>query len=100
MSLGTQVWLINKSKTKGIEGSIQVAFSGVFFKWKLLWKSANVFSFLISFWGKTIHPISPEAEAGFRTSKPRQSDEDQMSKVKWVICYFMTFFFIGGLFPF
>lgn len=77
----------------------------MFLKWKLPWKSSNIFFFLISFWGKTVHPVSPEAEVGShmenaQTSKAKQSDVDQMNKVQWLICYFVTFFFIGGLFPF
>lgn len=34
------------------------------------------------------------------TSKPRQSDMEQMNKVQSLICHLMTLFSIGVLFPF
>lgn len=78
--------------------AVQVALSGFFFGWFFLvvclflngnsCGSMTMFFYLFNlFLGKNIPPISPEAEVSScmektPTSKPRQSDVDQMNKVQ------------------
>lgn len=93
MSLGTLVWLIEQDKSFYVLCFLSENSHG-----SLL----TFFTFYL-FWDKIIHPISPEAEEGSQmgnaqSNKPREPAVDQVNKVKWLICYFVTF--ISDLFPF
>lgn len=61
------------------------------------------FLFNLFLW-QNIPPVSPEAEVGScmektPTSKPRQSDMEQMNEVQSLIWHLVTLFSIGGLSP-